>query len=87
MSVTHGNSQTYLGMNFTLKNKMVHMEMEDYLKDCIDDFPEAINVAAKTPSTKNLMKISEDLCSLDQQRKELYKSYLTCPNIQGWTYK
>ena len=43
--------------------------MEEYLKDCMDDFPEAINVAAKTSSTKNLMKISEDLYSLDQQRK------------------
>ena len=74
ISVTHGNSETYLGIDFTLKNRMVYMEMEDYLKDCIDDFPEAINVAAKTPSTKNLMKISEDLCPLDQQRKEIFNS-------------
>ena len=74
MSVIHGNSQSYLGMNFTLRNKMVYMEMEEYLKDCIDDCPEAINVAAKTPSTKNLMKISEDLCYLDQQRKKMFHS-------------
>ena len=46
MTTTHGNTQTYLGMNFKIKNGMVHIEMEDYLKDCIHDFPEEINIAA-----------------------------------------
>ena len=60
MTATHGNTQSYLGINFTIKDLAIHMEMEDYLKDCIQDFPEEINMAAKTPSTKSLMKTYND---------------------------
>ena len=48
MTVTHGNTQSYLGMNFIIKDKAIHMEMENYLKDCIQDFSQEINMAAKT---------------------------------------
>ena len=74
MTITHGNVQTYLGMNFTVKNKMVYMEMEEYLKDCIQDFPEEINVSAKTSSTKALMSISEKSPPLELERKEIFHS-------------
>ena len=44
--------------------------MKDYLLDCIDDIPEAINIAAKTPATKSLMRISEASPPLDNKKKD-----------------
>ena len=67
MTITHGNVQSYLGMDLEIKNKRVHMNMTEYLKDCISDFPERTSLAAKTPATKTLMKVkkhSTPLCSL-----------------------
>ena len=56
MTETHGNTQSYLGMNFNIKNKRIHMEMKEYLLDCINDFLEKISSAAKIPATKTLME-------------------------------
>ena len=56
MTVTHGNVQTYLGMNFEIKDKVIHLEMEEYLKDCMQDFPAEIDTATKTPCTKTHTK-------------------------------
>ena len=61
-------------MNFEVKYGIVYMEMEDYLKYCIQDFPEEVNVAAKTPSTKTLMKISEGSQQLDSRNKKIFHS-------------
>ena len=56
MTVTHGIVQSYLGMDLEIKDKEVHMILTEYLKDCINDFPEKISIAAKTPATKTLRK-------------------------------
>ena len=57
MTTTCGNKHMYLGMNLEIKGKAIIMEMKEYLEDCIQDFPEKIDTAAKTPSTKTLQKL------------------------------
>ena len=66
MTILHGKRYTYLGMNFEIKNNTVVMEMVEYLEDCIRDFPENIDIAAKTPSTKGLMEVDDNSPPLDQ---------------------
>ena len=67
MTVKHVNIQLYLGMELEIKNKQVHMNMKEYLKDCINDFPEDISVAAKTPAIISLMKVNENTIPLCEQ--------------------
>ena len=74
MTKTFGNKHTYLGMNFEIKGKAVIMEMKEYLEDCIQDFPEKIDTAAKTPLTKTLTKINHGSLTLDHNWKEKFHS-------------
>ena len=74
MTVTHGNSQLYLGMNINIKNKKVQMEMKEYLLYCINNFPESITTAAKTLATKSLTKIDVDSKQLDKYYLEIFHS-------------
>ena len=72
MSVTHGTKHTYLGMNIEFKNKKVQMEIKEYLLDCIHDFSEVIKTAAKTPTTKSLMKTNKQSELLQNEQKETF---------------
>ena len=75
MTITSRNSQTYLGMNLNIKKKMVYMEMEDFLKDCLNDFPEDITIARGWNTLyKKSNKISSGLGLLDHQREEIFHS-------------
>ena len=67
-------------MNFEIKHIMISMNLRDYLEDCIGDFPEHIETAGKTPSTKALMKLSHHSPLLDY----LPMAYLFILRSQGY---
>ena len=72
MTVTNGNKQTYLGMNFVIKNKQVHICMSTYLTECIDAFGEPIKKKATTPATKHLMDIDQTSPKLKEKQKDVF---------------
>ena len=74
MTVTHGNVQSYLGMDLEIKNKRAHMNMTEYLKDYISDFPEKISIAANTPATKTIMKVNKYSTPLYNVKTEKFNS-------------
>ena len=74
MEVVHGNKQTYLGMELRILNKRVYMSMKEYLKDCIESFPEEIKDSAKTPATKLVTRLCETSEPLDNQKREIFHS-------------
>ena len=47
MTITHGNKQTYLGMQLEIRDIKVNLQMSEYLQDFINDFPEEITKSAK----------------------------------------
>ena len=63
-------------MELEIKNKQVQMNMKIYLKDCIINFPEEISIAAKTPATKSLIKVDNDLAPLCEQQNEIFHSII-----------
>ena len=74
MTVTQGSVQFYLRMNLEIKNEKVHMEMKEYLIDCIYNFPENISTTAKTLATKSLTKINKNSKILDTYKHETFYS-------------
>ena len=47
MTITHGNKQTYLGMQLEIRDIKVNLQMSEYLQDFINDFPEEITKSEK----------------------------------------
>jgi len=72
MTVTRGAHHTYLGINFEIKDKRVHINMRSYLQECIDAYGESIMCNATTPTTKQLMEIDEKLSELEEYRKDKF---------------
>ena len=85
MTLTHGNKQTYLRMDLEIKDKKVVMLMDEYLIEFLTDFPEDINVAAKTPSTKCLTKTTINAQKLDESKGKIFhgivKYFMACTKI------
>jgi len=71
LTITRGKRHTYLGINFNIVNKKVHMEMQSYLKECIMSYGESITSAATSPATKGLMNVTESEL-LDNDRREKF---------------
>lgn len=59
MSVHRGKEHEYLGMNIAVKDGRVQIGMQDYIKEAIKDFGEAINCAAKTPASRDLTVVPD----------------------------
>jgi len=72
MTVTRGTSHTYLGIDFEIKKKRVHINMKQYLQECIDSYGESIMSNATTPSTKQLMEINDESSVLEDFRKDKF---------------
>jgi len=72
MTVTRGQKHTYLGIEFEIKNKRVHINMKEYLQECIDSYGESIMCNATTPATKELMEVNENSQRLENFRKDKF---------------
>ena len=72
MNITRGPSHTYLGIDFTIKDKKVHLHMRNYLNECIKAFGEVINSAACSPGNKNLYYVNEESTELCEHKKQIF---------------
>ena len=73
MSITRGKKHTYVGINFEFKaNGTVDVEMEDYMKECIEEFPEEITKASTSPATQFLFDVNDDCDPLSPDNMEIF---------------
>ena len=92
MSVTRGSKHTYVGINFDFKSDgTVDIEMQDYLKECVQEFPEDIDKSVTTPAALHLFEVNNEtkkLCDKDMEifHKIVAKLLFACkrarPDIQ-----
>eukprot|EP00957_Ditylum_brightwellii_P174168 13260128-Ditylum_brightwellii.AAC.1 len=61
LRTTQGKVHEYLGMtlDFSKKGK-VRVGMTDYIKEIIEDFPEAVNTSVTTPAAVHLFDVNEN---------------------------
>jgi Histone chaperone involved in gene silencing len=75
MKVSRGKTHEFLGMKIALRdNKTVSIDMKDYVKKAIDEFPVDIVKNASTPANRFLFEVREDVPKLDDHRKEIFHS-------------
>jgi hypothetical protein len=73
MSVTRGPIHTYVGIDFDFKESgVVEVNMHDYIKECINDFPEEITKSANTPAASHLFDVNEECAKLDEKQSEIF---------------
>mmetsp|Transcript_14329 Transcript_14329/g.26897 ORF Transcript_14329/g.26897 Transcript_14329/m.26897 type:complete len:121 (-) Transcript_14329:259-621(-) len=75
MSVSRGKEHEFLGMKICLKeNGTVSIDMKEYVKKAIDEFPDDIVKNASTPATRFLFDVRDDVAKLDKSRAEAFHS-------------
>jgi hypothetical protein len=73
MSITRGAKHTYVGINFEFnKNGTVQIEMHDYIKECIDEFPEEIKSSSNSPAAAHLFDVNDDCNKLSKEQSEIF---------------
>ena len=73
MGTVRGKDHTYVGMRIIYNNdKSVTIDMKQYAKDAIDEFPELINKSGNTPATEHLFEVDENAQLLDKKEKEIF---------------
>ena len=74
MTVTHGNSHTYVGMDIHFKgNREVTIVMSNYLIECIADFGEDCSKVVATPAGNHIFESNPDFPKLTEaKRKKLH---------------
>ena len=73
MNVTRGRTHPYLGMNITFtEDKKVLIEMKDYIKESIQEFPEDITGKVTSPAALHLFKTDDSNKKLNEEKRELF---------------
>ena len=54
LTISRGNSHSFLGLNFTIKDKKIHIEMRDQLQEAIDMIGEELDRDASTSAAHSL---------------------------------
>ena len=75
MTVTHGDSHTYVGMDIHFKgNREVTIAMIDYLIEFISDFGEECSTVVATPAGNHILESNPDCPKLTEEtRKKLHR--------------
>jgi hypothetical protein len=75
MKVSRGKVHDFLGMKIVFhKNKTVSIDMKDYVKDAISEFPEDIIKNASTPAMKFLFEVCKESPKLNQRKADIFHS-------------
>jgi hypothetical protein len=75
MTVTRGKKHVFLGMKIDyLESRTAEIDMSDYLREGIEEFPEVINSSAATPARRDLYEIDEKSKLLDPKRGAIFHS-------------
>ena len=73
MSITRGKKHTYVGINFDFKTDgTVDIEMHDYLKECIAEFPEDVSKSTTSPASSHLFEVNDESKALDPSKMETF---------------
>ena len=76
MSVTTEAIHNYCGMTLIFENKSVNVDMSEYLKDTVNEFPEDCNKIVTTPAAVNLFEINEKQEKLDNEKKQISHTFV-----------
>jgi Reverse transcriptase (RNA-dependent DNA polymerase). len=75
IKVSRGTNHEFLGMKITLRGEgTVSIDMKDYVKKAIDEFPVDIIKNAATLATRFLFDVQDNIPVLDTERKEIFHS-------------
>ena len=73
MSMTIGKRHKYVGMNLIYNpDGSVTIDMIDYVKDALAEFPETIDTDAHTPAAANLFEVRENIARLPEDQAKLF---------------
>ena len=76
MSITTGPVHNYCGMTLRFENKCVKVDMSDYLKDTVNEFPEDCSKSVTTPAAVHLFEVNEKEEKLDAKKKQLFHTFV-----------
>ena len=69
VKVSRGRTHSYLGMTLNFETTgEVKIDMKDYVKSMIEDFPEKTTVIATTPGAQHLFQVHDNVKLLDEER-------------------
>jgi Reverse transcriptase (RNA-dependent DNA polymerase) len=75
MTVTRGDSHVYVGMNIHFPgNGEVKVTMNEYIKECVEDFPEDCTGTVRSPAAEHLFQVDEACPKIDETRRKLLHS-------------
>ena len=87
-----GKEHTYLGMKLVFDdNKGIKIDMKDYVRDMINDYPDELSGKSKTPANEKIFKVNEKIQKLKKEKAELFHTMVakglvlskrSCPDIQ-----
>ena len=73
MTVTRGKHHTYVGINIIYgDDKEVIIEMKEYIREAIEEFPEELIKLVTSPASLHLFEVNDDTPKLDRKRAELF---------------
>eukprot|EP00957_Ditylum_brightwellii_P171293 13039681-Ditylum_brightwellii.AAC.1 len=80
LRTTRRKIHDYLGMvlNFSKKGE-VRISMIDYIKETIEDFPEAIEGTVATPAADHLFKVNKNAMPLDEEMARAFHTSTAKP--------
>ena len=71
MSVTTGSVHHYCGMTLIFENKSLKIDMKEYLRDTVNEFPEDCTKPT-TPAATHLFEVNPDQDKLDTATKQIF---------------
>ena len=76
MTVTTGKVHTYCGMDLIFDDGELKVDMRDYLRDTIAEFPEDCSKPVTTPAAVYLFEVTEDQTKLDEQKRKTFHTFV-----------
>jgi hypothetical protein len=80
---TVGTMHDYLGMTFDYSfTKEVRINMWDYLRNAIKEFPKEITGVCATPASDHLFKVQEDGRKLSKELEEVFHHTVSSSSLR-----
>ena len=77
VKVVYGLRHVYLGMNFDFSiNGSIKIDMTDYVKDMLEEYPENLKGKSKTPANEKLFRVDENSTELVREKSELFHTFV-----------
>ena len=76
MTVTTGKVHTYCGMDLIFDDGELRVDMKDYLRDTIAEFPEDCSKTVTTPAAVYLFEVNEEQTKLDDEQRKIFHTFL-----------